>query len=90
MHGTREIGTHFVNGTNIATVGDDGFGGVLTHLELRTVGLLFVFWFLVPDGGVLVARENLAAFRRFAIGVLICTSCGFAAICFPTCALTLA
>jgi DNA-binding XRE family transcriptional regulator len=68
MHGTREIGTHSVNGTNIATLGDDGFGGVLTHLELRTVGLLFVFWFLVPDGGVLVARENLAAFRRFAIG----------------------
>ena len=67
MYGTRGIGAHFVDGTNIAAFGDDGVGGVLTHLELRTLGLLFGLRFLVPDGDVLVARENLAAFRRFAI-----------------------
>ena len=56
MHGAGWIGADFVNGSDLAALGDDGIGGELAHLELRALCLVVGLWLIVADRGVLVAR----------------------------------
>jgi hypothetical protein len=69
MHRATGIGTDLVNGADVAALGDDGLRGELAYLVLWTLCLLLALWFLISDGGVLIARENLAAFLLLAIFV---------------------
>src|ERR1700709_2334250 len=62
MNRADVIGTHLVKSANIAALGDDGLRGELAYLKLGTLGLSLALRFLTSDVGVLVSRQNLAAF----------------------------
>ena len=67
VHRAGRIGADLVNGADIATLGDDGVRRELANLELGSFGLFLRFWFLVADRGVLVSRQDLAAFLLLAV-----------------------
>ena len=62
------IGAHLMDGANVAAFGDDGLGGELAHLELRPLGVVLRLRLVVPNRGVLVARQYRAAFFLCAVG----------------------
>ena len=68
VHRAGRIGADLVNGADIATLGDDGVRRELANLELGTLGLFLRFGFFVADSGVLVSRQDLAAFLLLAVG----------------------
>ena len=68
MDGAGWVGADLVDGANVAAFGDDGLGGELAHLELGPLGLVFRLRLVVPNGGVLVARQYRAAFLLCAVG----------------------
>ena len=68
VHRAGRIGADLVNGADIATLGDDGVRRELASLELGTLGLFLRFGFFVADSGVLVSRQDLAAFLLLAVG----------------------
>ena len=68
MHRAGWIGADLVDGADVAAFGDDGLGGELAHLELGPLRLVLRLRLLVPNGGVLVARQDGAAFLLLAVG----------------------
>ncbi len=68
MHRAIGIGAHLADFALVRSVRNDGLGGVLACLVFRRVLLVFVFWLLLPDFDILVARHNRAAFGGFAVG----------------------
>jgi hypothetical protein len=68
MHRATGIGTDLVNSADITALRDDGVRGELAYFELWTPCLLLALRFLIPDGGVLITRDNLAAFLLLAVG----------------------
>jgi len=61
------IGAHAFGFALLGAFGDDGLGRELARLELRALGVLFRSRFLIADRGVLVARQNRAAFLLSAV-----------------------
>ena len=68
MHRAGWIGAHLMDGADVAAFGDDGLGGELAHLELGPLRLFLRLRLVVPNGGVLVARQDRAAFLLLAVG----------------------
>jgi hypothetical protein len=56
-----------MDGAHVATLGNDGFGGELAHLELGALRVVFRLRLVISNRGVLVAREYGAAFFLSAI-----------------------
>jgi hypothetical protein len=68
MNGASGIGADLMNGANLAALCDDGFRHGLASLEFWTPRFFLRLRFVVANGNVLVAGQNLAAFLRLAIG----------------------
>jgi len=68
MHRAGWIGTHLVDGANVRAFRDDGLGGELAHFELRPLRVVFRFRLVVPNRGVLVARQYRTAFFLSTVG----------------------
>ena len=68
MNGASGIRADFVNGANVAALGNDGIGSELAHLELRALCLVVGLRLVVADRGVLVARQYRAAFPLRTVG----------------------
>jgi hypothetical protein len=62
------IRADLVDAADITALGNDGVRGEFAYLELWTFCFLLALRLLIPDGGVLIARENLAAFLLLAVG----------------------
>jgi hypothetical protein len=56
MHRAIRVRTYLVDSADIASLGDDGFGGELALFELGPLGVIFRLRAVIPNGGVLVAR----------------------------------
>lgn len=68
MDGAGGIHAHFVDRAHVGPLRDDRVGGVLAHLELGTLGLVFRLRVFVADRGVLVAGQNRTAFLLRTVG----------------------
>ncbi len=90
MHRAIGIGADLTQLAFLAAISNDSLRHVLARLVLRRVRLVFVFRLLLPDFDILISRYNRATFDTFAVGIVICTSLGFAATVFFTCASTFA
>ena len=60
MHRAGWLGADLAQLALVDALGNDGLGGVLAGLELRSCGLFFGGGLLGPDFGVLVARQGAA------------------------------
>ncbi len=68
VDGAVGIDADLLNCSHVAAFGDDGLGRVLAHLELRARGLVLRLRLVVANRGVLVARQNRAAFLLRPVG----------------------
>ena len=68
MYRAIHVCAYLVDGANITALGDDGFAGELAFFELRTLGIVLRLRAVVPNGGVLVARQDGASFRLHPVG----------------------
>ena len=68
MDGAGWIGTYLVDRANVRAFGDDSLCGELAHLELGPLRIVSRFRVVVPNRGLLIARQYRTAFFLSTVG----------------------